>query len=121
LQVAWSETVPEFFSHAMQLEDSRDVVIDGFEGRQAQDSGSAIFLDRVERISVRNSVAAHGTDAFLSAQELGDVRLFFGNDLGDAKTRQCNRSIGKYDDAKKADTYGEPWQSDPKPQIRLGQ
>ena len=94
LQVAWSETVPDFFSHAMQLEDSRDIVIDGFEGHQAQDSGSAIFLNRVEGISVRNSVASKGTDTFLFAREVDDARLFVGNDLSDAHRATSPDDLG---------------------------
>ncbi len=94
LQVAWSEIVPEFFSHAMQLEDARDVVIDGFEGRQAQDSGSAIFLNRVGRISIRNSLSADGTDTFLSGREVNDARLSFGNDLKAARAATGPNNLG---------------------------
>jgi hypothetical protein len=86
LRVAWDESIPAFFNHALQLEDVKDVVIDGFEGRQPHGTGATITLDRVAGISIRNCRAADGTDTFVDCVEVTDARLFTNNDLLDAKT-----------------------------------
>ena len=86
LQIAWDDAMPEFFNHALQLEDVSDVVIEGFEGRQPHRSGQAISPARVSKISIRDSTAAEGTDTFVSHLGLTDARLFINNDLLDTKT-----------------------------------
>jgi hypothetical protein len=86
LQVEWDETVPRFFNHAIQIEDVKDVVIEGFEGRQPHQSGEAIALDHVVGISIRASKASQGTDTFLAHRDVTDPRGCTSNDLRDAKT-----------------------------------
>jgi hypothetical protein len=77
----WDEQTPDFFDHAIHIEDSRNVLIDGFEGRQPQEIGAAIALNRVKEISISNSKAADGTDIFLDCENTEDERLFARNDL----------------------------------------
>jgi hypothetical protein len=85
LRVAWDVTMPKFFNHALQLEDVRDVTIDGFEGSQPHASGAAIALNRVEGISIRSSKAPPKTDMFVVHRDVTSARLFTGNDLLGAK------------------------------------
>jgi hypothetical protein len=85
LRVGWDDVMPDFFSHALELEDVDDVVIEGFEGRQPHRTGETIALDRVEGISIRSSKAAKGTDIFVRHRDVRDFRLFTNNDLLDAE------------------------------------
>lgn len=81
--VTWDAQKADFYSHAIECEDFRDLVIDHFEGRQAQDSSdtSVIALARGEGATVRDSTAAAGASAFVSAILLRGDNLFTGNDL----------------------------------------
>ena len=87
LTIEWGADNPGYFSSAIQCEDFSRLEIDGFEGRQASDSGegTAIFLSRGSEVSIRNSKAAAGTNVFLSALSVKGERLFTGNDLARAK------------------------------------
>jgi hypothetical protein len=81
LQVAWDDTTPDFFSHALQLEETSDVIINGFEGRQPHEKGDTIVLNRVNGISIRDSKATVGTDTFVACHDVEDARLFTNNDV----------------------------------------
>ncbi len=63
-------TCPSFFTHAIEAESFRELVVDGFRGRQAQKTGSAIRLRRGEDVVVRDSRAAPDTDTFVEATEV---------------------------------------------------
>ncbi len=83
LAVEWDDGLPSFFSHAVELEDFKNVEIDGLRGGPALNSGerSAIALTRGAGVSIRNCIAAAGTGAFLSAGPAVEGGLFVNNDL----------------------------------------
>jgi hypothetical protein len=85
LAVDWAEDVPSFFTHAIEAESFRELVVDGFRGRQAGATGSAIRLSKGEDAVVRDSRAAAGTDAFVEATEVTGRTVFSGNDVHRAK------------------------------------
>jgi polygalacturonase len=86
-EVEWSEGLPSFFTHAIQLESARDIDIDSFRGGPAHKDGvhAAIALSKVGKISIRNSTASKGTGAFVSFAEVTDGGLFTDNDLAEAR------------------------------------
>ena len=61
LTIEWADDVPSYFTHAIEAESFRELVVDGFRGRQAQKAGSAIRLAGGEDVVVRNSRAGAGT------------------------------------------------------------
>jgi len=83
LSVAWDDGLPSFFSHAVELEDFNNIVIDALRGGPAPNSAekSAITLARGRGISVRNCRATAGTAAFVSAGPAVEGGLFNNNDL----------------------------------------
>jgi hypothetical protein len=85
LTVDWANDVPPFFTHAIEAESFRELVVDGFRGRQAGATGSAIRLSKGEDVVVRDSRAAAGTDAFVEATEVTGRTVFAGNDVRRAK------------------------------------
>jgi hypothetical protein len=85
VRVGWDDAMPDFFSHALELKDVEDVVIERFEGRQPHATGEAIALDRVDGISLRSSKAVAGTDVFIRHRDVKGFRLFTNNDLLDAE------------------------------------
>ena len=85
LTVEWADDVPAFFTHAIEAESFRELVVDGFRGRQAQPEGSAIRLAGGEDAIVRNSRAAAGTDTFVEATEVTGRTVFTGNDVRAAR------------------------------------
>jgi glycosyl hydrolase family 28 len=75
-------STPGFFSSAIELEDFRDVDVNGFRGSHAPgSSAAAIVLRDGSGISIRNSVADEGTNVFLEAHGVSGKRLLIGNDL----------------------------------------
>ena len=66
-EVEWEGKLPEFFSHGIECENFRNLEVDGFVGRQAQAEGknSAISLSNGSGVTIRDSVAAEGTQTFL--------------------------------------------------------
>ena len=86
--------MPKFFNHALQLEDVRDVVIDGFDARQPHPEGEAVALNRVAGVSIRGCKAAEGTDTFVSGVNITDGRLFTNNDLREARTFYLPSDVG---------------------------
>jgi hypothetical protein len=91
-ETEWDEGLPDFFSNSIWCENSSDVEIDGFIGRQAHlgDSRAAIVLDEVNGATIRNCRAAEGTGVFLQAVDVNDGRLFVNNDL--SKAQQTSES-----------------------------
>lgn len=84
--VEWGGGLPAYFSDGMQCENFSEVSIDGFEGRQAQTSGSAMNFANGSGLSVTNSKAAPGTDTFLRLDNVSDRRTFVNWEIGEAKT-----------------------------------
>ena len=84
--------MPDFFNNSIWCENSSDVEIDGFVGRQAHlgDSRAAIVLDKVNGATIRNCRAAEGTGVFLQTVDVNDGRLFVNNDL--SKAQQTSES-----------------------------
>jgi polygalacturonase len=85
LTVDWAEDVPSFFTHAIEAESFRELVVDGLRGRQAGATGAAIRLSGGEDVVVRDSRAAAGTDAFVEATDVTGRTVLAGNDVRRAK------------------------------------
>jgi Glycosyl hydrolase family 26/Pectate lyase superfamily protein/Glycosyl hydrolases family 28 len=81
----WDADLPDYFSDGIHCEQFKNVSIDGFIGRQARNSGSAIALIHGSHVSIRNCDASEGADTFLSLEDVGDPRLFVDNDLAKAR------------------------------------
>jgi hypothetical protein len=94
-EVEWGENVPEFFTHAVECVEFRDLEIERFRGRQAQATGSAIRLARGEDVVVRNSRAARGTDLFVEATDVTGWTVDVGNDVRAAKTPTVPPDFGR--------------------------
>jgi hypothetical protein len=88
LTVEWADDVPSYFTHAIEAESFRELVVEGFRGRQAQKAGSAICLAKGEDSVVRDSRAAAGTDTFVEATGVTGRTIFSGND-----TRAARRPV----------------------------
>jgi polygalacturonase len=86
-ETEWEKGLPDFFNHSIWCQNARDVVIDGFVGRQAHigDNRAAIVLDKVNGATIRNCTAAEGTGVFLQAIDVNGGRLFVNNDLSNAQ------------------------------------
>jgi hypothetical protein len=85
VQVDWDDSLPDYFSEALRVEDFIDLSIDGFDGRQAQIStGSAIHLERGSGVSITNSRAMPGTRTFLQMDQVEGRRVFVNYDLSGA-------------------------------------
>jgi polygalacturonase len=85
LAVDWADDVPDYFAHAIEAEAFRELVVDGFRGRQARRTGAAIRLANGEDVVVRDSRAAPGTDVFVEAAGVGGRKLLAGNDVRSAR------------------------------------
>ena len=85
LAVDWADDVPSFCTHAIEAESFRELVVDGFRGRQAQKTGSAIRLAGGEDAVVRDSRAVAGTDTFVKATGVEGRTVFDGNDVRAAR------------------------------------
>lgn len=96
LTVTWADGLPEFFSHGIQADNFRDLVIDGFTGRQAHsgDSRPVISLANGNMVTIRNCRADSGSGPFLGLTGMRNERLFVNNDLSDAHTAFVNGSGG---------------------------
>ncbi len=87
-ELTWANTLPDYFSSAIECEDFRGLSVTGFEGRQAaapSDSLAAIVLRRGTDVVIRNSRAVKNTGIFLSATDVSGERLFVNNDLSNAR------------------------------------
>ena len=80
-------TGPDFFSSAIELEDFRNLDLNGFAGSEASGTKSAaISLHNGKGVSIRDSTAAAGTRIFLEARHISGKRLLMNNDLSNAAT-----------------------------------
>lgn len=85
--IAWDGENPGFFSSAIQLEDFRDFDLEGFEGRQAPNSAAPVIsLARGAGVTIRNSRAATGSNAFVFTSRVRGEGPFSGNDLSQARS-----------------------------------
>jgi len=85
LQVDWADSMPDYFSNAIRVEDFSDLTIDGFAGRQAQfAAGAAVFLQNGSGVAITNSRAMQGTRTFLQMNKVHGRRVFVNYDLGEA-------------------------------------
>lgn len=86
-ELEWESKLPEFFSHGIECENFRNLEVDGFAGRQAQAEGknSAISLANGSGVTIRDSVAAEGTQTFLAQSGITGGILLLNNDLSRAK------------------------------------
>jgi len=77
----------EYFAHGIECERFSGLEIDSYRGRQAPSgSGAATALRDGEVVSVRNSTAAPGAEAFLSLERTTDERVFGNNDVAGAES-----------------------------------
>jgi hypothetical protein len=82
VQVDWADSMPNYFSDGLRVENFKDLEIDGFSGRQAQTgSGAALFLQDGSGVSITNSRALAGTRTFLQMDKVTDRRVFVNYDL----------------------------------------
>jgi polygalacturonase len=88
VEVRWDAEMPDYYDHALWCEQTDGVVIDGFRGRQSGPGAdrSALFLDSVRNVTIRNAQAAEGTTTFLRHRNLTEAGLFGDNDLTRAAT-----------------------------------
>jgi hypothetical protein len=87
MDLQWADAMPDYYSSAVQMEDVRDIDINGFRGRQArlQSNTPVIALARVDGISIRNSAAAEGASTFVAMEHVTGQKLFIGNDVSMAR------------------------------------
>jgi hypothetical protein len=86
-EVEWGAALPEFFTHAIECENFRNLEVDGFAGRQAHagSTTSVISVSNGSGVTIRESKAAEGTQTFLTDTGItGGINLF-NNDLSRAK------------------------------------
>jgi hypothetical protein len=87
VQIEWVDSMPEYFSDGLRVEDFNDLTIESFSGRQAQAAtGAAIFLRDGSGVSITNSRATLGTRTFLQLDKVKDRRVFVNYDLSGAAT-----------------------------------
>jgi len=86
-QLSWQGELPDFFTDGLHIEQFKDVLIEGFQGRQAASPtlSAALALSQGSGISVRDCTAAEGTGLFLRA-DMVKGQLFVNNDLSRART-----------------------------------
>ncbi len=85
----------EFFSSAIELEDFRNLDLNGFSGSEAPGAkAAAISLRNGTGVSVRNSISEAGTRVFLEAHTVSGKRLLLNNDLSNAATVQRGKPTG---------------------------
>lgn len=86
-EVEWDGKLPEFFSHGIECENFQNLEVDGYVGRQAQAEGknSAISLSNGSGVTIRNSVAAEGTQTFLAHTGITGGIILVNNNLSRAK------------------------------------
>ena len=87
LELVWGENLPSYFTHAIEMEDFKDLAVNGFTGRQAfKDSSAAVIaLRRGEGVSIRDSKAVAGTRTFLASTAVTGQGMFANNDLSQAR------------------------------------
>lgn len=83
----WPEGLPEFFTHGITCEHFRDLIVEGFDGRQALPGGerAAIALRNGSGVIIRQCRAASGTCIFLMQEDITGTRVLADNDLTSAR------------------------------------
>jgi polygalacturonase len=94
LEVEWAEDVPSYFTHAIECEGFRELVVDGFRGRQAGTTGAAVRLSKGEDAIVRDSRAAEGTDTFVEAHDVTGRAVVSGSDVRAARVPVSPAAFG---------------------------
>jgi polygalacturonase len=85
LTIDWAGAMPEYFSDGVRIEEFKDLIIDSFEGRQAQKNvGAAIALRNGSGVAVTNSRALPGTHTFLQLDKVRERRVFVNYDVSGA-------------------------------------
>lgn len=85
LKVTWDNDLPEYFTSALALEACEDVTVQGFVGKQAHATGAAIAVANSKEVVIRNSVAAAGTDVFVSPKNVAGRMALIDSDASRAK------------------------------------
>ena len=82
----WCEPEKPEWGSAMRFAEVNDLVVDGFQGRQAMDSDKpAVALSKVKNALFRNCVAPEATGTFLKADGACSRISLMNNDLGYAE------------------------------------
>jgi hypothetical protein len=85
VQVDWADSMPDYFSDGLRIENFLDLTIDSYAGRQAQAAaGAAISLQNGAGVSIANSRATPGTRTFLQLDKVEDRRVFVNYDVSAA-------------------------------------
>jgi len=85
VQVDWADSMPDYFSDGLRIEDFKDLTIDSFAGRQAQAAaGAAVSLHNGSGVTIANSRATPGTRTFLQLEKVKDRRVFVNYDMSGA-------------------------------------
>jgi len=87
-KVEWGQGLPEFFTHGIQCEHFHNVVIDGFEGRQAQvdadqsalaiTEGTGLWLRNCSLRKSKSGVNCKVADGNLGFRQTGKARILYG-------------------------------------------
>jgi hypothetical protein len=122
VQVDWADSMPNYFSDGLRIEDFKDLTIDSFSGRQAQTStGAAVSLQSGSGVSIINSRAMPGTQTFLQLGKVQDRRVFVNYDVKGAtkvispRNQRFDTQIGVPATKPKATTQSRSTQTKPKP------
>jgi polygalacturonase len=94
VETEWAEDVPTYFTHAIECESFRELVVDGFRGRQAGREGAAIRLSRGDDAVVRDSRAAEDTDTFVEAHEVTGRTILSDSDVRAARVAVTPATFG---------------------------
>jgi hypothetical protein len=85
VSVRWSEGLPDFCRHALEIEEFKDLEIDGFRGRQAHvakaETDAAIALRRGEGALLQNVVLTEGGKLRCQIENVARIRDDGGNDF----------------------------------------
>ncbi|WP_263376686.1 glycoside hydrolase family 28 protein [Granulicella aggregans] len=85
MQIDWANTMPDYFTDGLRLEEFKDLTVDDFTGRQgATRNSAAIALKNGSGVAITNSRALSGTSTFLALDHVSDRRVFVNYDLSAA-------------------------------------
>ncbi len=85
-EIQWGDDLPGYFSDGIQCENFNEISVEDFSGRQAQAKGAAMNFANGSGLSITNSKAAPGTDAFVRINNVNDRRTFVNYETSEAKT-----------------------------------
>jgi parallel beta-helix repeat protein len=88
LDLEWMEPAAAYFSGGIECENVEGLVLEGFTGRQAGRTGSAVRLDSCRSVTIRDCRALRGTDVFLDLSGPPAEGWLVRNDLS-----SCVRAI----------------------------